>query len=152
MHLHCQQSFMWPTRVQETHSYRQAFNRLRDLKPQIEQLQALLQRSRIETRDDAFAAVQDASLAPAAAAAAAAGTTDANEPHQCNYSQIDVEQPQQAAAGDQPVQSIFVQQPSAPGPQPDAAAQPAVADGIAALQQPSNPAPSASPNGVSETR
>lgn len=76
--------------LQETTGYKQAFNRLRDLKPQIEQLQALLNRrppqkaaaAAIERSPSSAVAAQQSGerLTAAAAAVASALQTVAREP------------------------------------------------------------------------
>lgn len=139
--------------VQETHQYKQAFARLRDLKPQIEQLQALLQRSHTESQDAAPPAVQDTSQsrAPTAAGAPAAASTDHSELHNQHNSPVSLEQPEQAAAAeDQMLQSASAEQ--APEQQPTAAPQPAGADGITAARQAASPAPFALPDGANGFR
>lgn len=73
----------WRT-LQETYSYKEAFKRLRDLKPQIEQLQSLLNRHRSQT--DAAATAPNQSSVPekrdgtgaGAAAQQPRGPTDVN--------------------------------------------------------------------------
>jgi hypothetical protein len=134
-------------RAQDTHEYKQAFARLRDLKPQIEQLQALLQRSHVESHHAAPAAAQDTGQLPApavAAAAAAAASTDPSEVQDHHSSPVSIEQPGQAAAGDQPLQTTSVQ--LAPGQQP------AVVDGTAVPQQTASVAPFALPDGANGSR
>jgi hypothetical protein len=139
--------------VQETQQYKQAFARLRDLKPQIEQLQALLQRSHTESHDPTPPAVQDTSglRAPTTAGAAAAASTDHVELHNQHNSPVSLGQPEQAAAAeDQMLQSAFAEQP--PEQQPGAAPQPAVADGTAAARQAASLAPLALPDGANGFR
>lgn len=113
--------------AQETQSYKQAFNRLRDLKPQIQQLQAVMQRHSTES---AGGSAPGAAQHVPQAAAALLRNSDTEEALQRHGSrQGSTEQPVQLAAAAQTAVSIPAQQPAA-------APMPAMADDAGGPRQP----------------